>query len=230
MPNSKAAAPLPPTNEMPAWKRRSIERSVQAATARAQSRSDRFVAAALELMAERGSTDFTVQEVIERSRMSIRTFYKHFPTKDDLLVALHETILANEVVPRLRKRCAAEADPVLRIRAYIDGMFKMTAKVNPVSHALTTYRNRLAETRPQDLDRAFKPQIDLVADLLESAAAAGRLSNSLPLPVAAHLVHQTVLGVVHARILRVEGSGAVSVDELWQFCASGLGVMPPQAD
>ena len=92
---------------MPEWKKNSVERSLTSARERAQDRSDRFVAAAMELMQERGTTDFTVQEVIDRSHMSIRTFYKFFASKDDLLVAVHDTILATEVVPRLRRRCEA---------------------------------------------------------------------------------------------------------------------------
>src|SRR6202035_4177871 len=92
---------------MPEWKRLSIERSLQGPRARAQERTDRFVAASIELMEERGSIEFTVQDVVDRSKMSIRTFYNFFASKDDLLVAVHETILANEVVPRMRARCEA---------------------------------------------------------------------------------------------------------------------------
>ena len=35
-------------------------------------------------MNERGSTDFTVQDVVDRAKMSIRTFYNFFASKDDL--------------------------------------------------------------------------------------------------------------------------------------------------
>src|SRR3984885_1533252 len=45
---------------MPEWKRLSIERSLQGPRARAQERTDPFVAATIELMEERGSVDFTV--------------------------------------------------------------------------------------------------------------------------------------------------------------------------
>src|SRR5262249_57991490 len=75
---------------IPAWQRQSMHRSLQSARARAHARSDRFVAAAIQLLQEKGSTDFTVQDVVERSRMSIRTFYKYFASKDDLLVAVYE--------------------------------------------------------------------------------------------------------------------------------------------
>src|SRR5580693_4965141 len=127
---------------MPEWKRLSIERSLQGPRARAQERTDRFVAATIELMEERGSIEFTVQDVVDRSKMSIRTFYNFFASKDDLLVAVHETILANEVVPRMRARCAAVADPIARVEAYIEGMYDITSNPGPVSKALTTYSNR----------------------------------------------------------------------------------------
>ena len=215
-----------PDEAMPAWKRQSVDRSLQAARARAQRRTDRFVAATIDLMQERGSTDFTVQDVVDRSRMSIRTFYNFFASKDDLLVAVHESVIAGELAPRLRKRCEAETDPVQRLRAYIEGIYELTSKSGPVSRALTTYRNQLAETRPDELERAFKPTIDLVVELVRAAAASGRLRSELSPQTAAHLLHHTVLAAVHARILGVERSDTVTADELWQFCASGIGVEP----
>jgi hypothetical protein len=110
---------------------------------------------------------------------------------------------------------------VLRVRAYIEGLHELTSDAGPVSRALTTYRNRLAETRPEDLDRAFQPQIDLVVELVRDAAASGQLHGELSPEKAAHLLHHTVLAAVHARIL---GHGdSLSADELWRFCASGVG-------
>jgi AcrR family transcriptional regulator len=178
------------------------------------------------LMQERANPDFTVQDVVDRSRMALRTFYKFFASKDDLLVAVHETILANEVAPRLRERCEAVSDPVQRLRAYIDGMYELTPDPTPVARALTIYRNRLAETRPDDLERAFKPQIDLVVALVRAAADSGALRSKLDPETAARLLHHTVLAVTHARILGTEGRVRVTREALWEFCASGLGVEP----
>jgi AcrR family transcriptional regulator len=212
--------------EMPAWKRQSIDRSLQSARARAQARSDRLVATTIELMHEKGSTDFTVQDVVDRSKMSIRTFYNFFASKDDLLVAVHETVLASEVVPRLRRRCAKQSDPVKRLRAYIEGLYHLTTEDLPVSRALTVYYNRLAETRPADLERAFEPQLALVVELVRDVAEAGHLRSGLDPEKAAHLLHHTVLAVVHARILGSQTYRSVSADELWEFCAHGIGLQP----
>ena len=88
---------------MPAWQRESIRRSLQSAHARAHARSNRFVTAATQLLQERGNADFTVQEVVDRSRMSIRTFYTYFASKEDLLVAVFETAIAREAVECARR-------------------------------------------------------------------------------------------------------------------------------
>lgn len=209
---------------MPEWKRLSIERSLQGPRARAQERTDRFVATTIELMEERGSVDFTVQDVVDRSKMSIRTFYNFFASKDDLLVAVHETILATEVVPRLRAKCQTVDDPIERVEVYIKGIYDLTSNPGRVSRALTTYSNRLTETRPQDLERAFKPQIDLVVELIEGAKATGRLHTPLSAQAAARLLHHAVLATIHARILGAEQDHEVTATDLWTFCASGIGV------
>jgi AcrR family transcriptional regulator len=200
-----------------------VERALRAARARAQTRSLRFVAATLDLMHARGSMDFTVQDVVAESRMSIRTFYNFFASKDDLLVAVHATILADVLTPRLRQRVEAESDPVLRIRSYIECMFDMSTHAGPIPRALTTYRHRLAEARPQELARAFHPLLEYVRELVRAADRAGELRSGLTADRAAYLLHHTVIAAVHGSVLDATGETSLRADELWTFCASGLG-------
>ncbi|WP_263993198.1 TetR/AcrR family transcriptional regulator, partial [Mycolicibacterium fallax] len=58
------------------------------------SRPTRFMKSALAILGETGRTDFTVLEVVERSKTSLRSFYQHFSTKDELLLALVDKIMA----------------------------------------------------------------------------------------------------------------------------------------
>src|ERR1043165_576634 len=58
-----------------------------------ESRPKRFMKSALAILGETGRTDFTVLEVVERSKTSLRSFYQHFSTKDELLLALIERIM-----------------------------------------------------------------------------------------------------------------------------------------
>ncbi|HMG42283.1 MAG TPA: TetR/AcrR family transcriptional regulator [Acidimicrobiales bacterium] len=223
-PSSTETAAEREDEEIPEWKRQSVERSLTAARARAQQRSDRFVATTIELMGEKGSLDFTVQDVVDRSHMSIRTFYNYFASKDDLLAAVYQTIVSREVTPRLRTACERQTDPVLRIRAYIEELYELTSTPSPVAYSLTTFHNRLAEIRPADLDHAFRPQVDLIIELVRDAMAAKRLRSPLEPEKVARLLHHTVLAIVHTRVLGADPKAAVTAEELWLFCAHGIGV------
>jgi AcrR family transcriptional regulator len=209
---------------IPGWQRRSMDRSLRSARARAHQRSDRFVAAATELLQEKGSADFTVQDVVERSRMSIRTFYKYFASKEDLLVAVSETVVAREAVPRLRELVEKHRDPMRRLRAFIEGLVELaTGTMKPAARTLMSYQNRLAESRPDDLARAMKPQFDLLMELIEDVARTRPLQRDLTVEEAARLTHYLVLAAVHGRVLGVEGASDIPARTIWQFCASGMG-------
>lgn len=57
-------------------------------------RADRFIKTAVEILGETGRTDFTVQEVVTRSKTSLRAFYQHFSSKDELLLALFDRTMS----------------------------------------------------------------------------------------------------------------------------------------
>jgi len=202
-----------------------MERSLKSARARAHARSDRFVSAAIKLLQEKGSVDFTVQDVVERSRMSIRTFYKYFASKDDLLVAVYETVVARDTVPRLRERIAKFKEPQLRFRACVEALVDLAGtKEVGAARTLTNYGNRLAETRPADLERATKPQFDLLVELIEDIARTRPLRRDLTVESAARLTNYTLLGAVHDRVRGVEGAVAIPARAIYQFCLSGMGL------
>src|SRR6195256_499936 len=100
----------------PAWRQRAVSRSLHAARSRAEQRVQRFLDAAFELIDEKGTTDFTIQEVIDRSKQSLRGFYQYFDGKDELLLALFEdSVLESEA--DLRDVVDAESDPIARLHA-----------------------------------------------------------------------------------------------------------------
>src|SRR4249920_1640501 len=76
--------------DTPAWRQRAVSRSLNTARSRAEQRVQRFLDAAFSLIDEKGTTEFTIQEVIDRSKQSLRGFYQYFEGKDELLLALFE--------------------------------------------------------------------------------------------------------------------------------------------
>lgn len=214
------------SESLPSWKRQSVERSLKSARARAQDRSDRFVKAGLELIKTTGDTGFTVQEVVDESGMSIRTFYLFFASKDDLLLAIHETILTSEVTPRLRRRCDRVSDPVGKIRTFIEALFELSSMEESATRAIILQQHRLAEARPDDLDQAMEPQVQLFIELLDGAAAAGRLRKALDVTTSARLLHHMILSVTHSRVLGSTLSEEISPDQVWEICSAALGAVP----
>ncbi len=63
---------------------KSTEHTPDGAGVDSEPREKRFMKSALAILGETGRTDFTVLEVVERSKTSLRSFYQHFSTKDEL--------------------------------------------------------------------------------------------------------------------------------------------------
>src|SRR6478752_3631595 len=102
----------------PAWRERAVSRSLNAARSRAEQRVQRFLDAAFELIDEKGTTEFTIQEVIDRSKQSLRGFYQYFDGKDELLLALFEETV-RESMEDLRAVIDGETEPLDRLRSFV---------------------------------------------------------------------------------------------------------------
>jgi AcrR family transcriptional regulator len=213
-------------DSLPPWKRQSVERSLKSARARAQDRSDRFVKAAVEIITGTGDSNFTVQDVVDQSGMSIRTFYLFFATKDDLLLAIHETILSSEVVPRLRRKCDAEPDAVEKIRVFIGALFALSGRSKHSTQAFIVQQHRLAESRPDELELAIEPQVNLFIELLAGAAEAGRLRAGLDVDTTARLLHHMILSIVESRVMGSKRSASLDAEQVWSLCAAAIGASP----
>jgi AcrR family transcriptional regulator len=205
---------------VPSWQKESVDRSLRNARARAQARSDRFVSAAIELLGERDESDFTIQDVVDKSNMSQRTFYTFFDGKDSLLLAVYETILRTTAMPMIRERCEGIADPVLRVRALMEALSEITAMPARLARGLSVLHLRLAESRPNDLTHALEPLHSFIVELLEEVADAGLLRDDVPLATQAALLQELLLATSHSAVL--SGGRSTSVDDLWAFCSAAI--------
>src|SRR3954463_14585300 len=95
---SDAEADAASEDAAPSWRDLAVARSLDPARARAEKRVQRFLDAALELMLESPDKEFTVQEVVERSGQSLRSFYQYFAGKYELLLALFEEAVRKTAV------------------------------------------------------------------------------------------------------------------------------------
>src|SRR6188472_4559664 len=117
--------PVTSPSEEPAWKQRAVERSIKTAKLRAAQRVQRFLDAAQAIIIEKGSTDFTVQEVVDRSKQSLRSFYLQFDGKHELLLALFEDALSR-TSDQLRAAADGQDDPIDQLRVTIELLFELS--------------------------------------------------------------------------------------------------------
>src|SRR5258705_13514974 len=114
--------PVTSPSEEPAWKQRAVERSIKTAKLRAAQRVQRFLDAAQAIIIEKNSTDFTVQEVVDRSRQSLRSFYLQFDGKHELLLALFEDALSRSA-DQIRAATADKTSPLERPKSRAQLLF-----------------------------------------------------------------------------------------------------------
>ena len=121
----------------------------------AESRAKRFMKSALAILGETGRTDFTVLEVVERSKTSLRSFYQHFSTKDELLLALIDKIMSESTKKWREDTTGLESTAALRV--LIDRICTPaeSSTQDRVNRGLTDYNDHLAETLPREYARVL---------------------------------------------------------------------------
>jgi AcrR family transcriptional regulator len=216
----------------PTWKQRAVERSTRAAKLRAEQRVQRFLDAAQAIITEKGSTDFTVQEVVDRSRQSLRSFYQHFNGKHELLLALFEDAL-RRATTQIAAAAGAQPGPLDALRTALQLLFELS---RPDPHArrplFTDFAPRLLLTHPAEVRRAHAPLLDLLTTLTATAAATGHLRPGTEPRRAAALAMETVMFTAQTNAAAPDpgpggtGTGGtarpVTADEIWDFIAHGI--------
>jgi len=212
----------------PAWRQRAVSRSLSAARARAELRVQRFLDAAFELIDAKGTTEFTIQEVVDRSKQSLRGFYQYFDGKDELLFALLEETL-RESLEDLGEAVESESEPLGRLRAFTIRLHEwcepLGAKRKRGAHnriPMSEFSIQLALKDSESVAAVTAPISRMLIDLVDAAAAAGAIRVTETRRTAL-LIQQTVMyGWLMNRLVPNPRS-RVTAEDAWEFCLHGLG-------
>jgi AcrR family transcriptional regulator len=224
LPNRPASEPpVTSPSEEPAWKQRAVERSIKTAKLRAAQRVQRFLDAAQAIIIEKGSTDFTVQEVVDRSRQSLRSFYLQFDGKHELLLALFEDALSRSA-DQIRAATSNEDEPIERLKVAVQLLFE-SSRPDPTARRplFTDFAPRLLVSHPSEVKIAHAPLLALLTDLMEEASAAGQLREGINPKRMAAMTMQTVMFVAQSSGEAGDGTvHPITADEVWDFCGHGF--------
>jgi AcrR family transcriptional regulator len=222
------------TDDLPAdtsWQQRAVDRSLSSARERAVSRSGQILDAAKALMEETGGIEFTVQEIVDRSGLSLRSFYKHFGGKDELLLALFEELL-REFADDLRREVEVHDDPLDQLRAYVSGFYGRAEQSGEhAGQALSTYHVRMLAVRKDAFAAALGPQIEVLREIIEAGIASGAFRADLGVDEVTGLLSLTLMSAAQLAVLEVHLTGVtLSLDHMWAWCSSAVGAAstPPK--
>jgi AcrR family transcriptional regulator len=210
------------------WRQRAVSRSLSAVRTRAERRVQRLLDAAFELIDERGTSEFTIQDVVERSKQSLRGFYQYFDGKDELLFALLEESI-RESVEDIRESVEPESEPLKRLRAFTIRLHEWCGPLGTQQKRgahnrlpLSEFSLQLAIRDPERVAAVMAPISRMLVELLDAAVAADAL-RATDTRRAALLIQQTVMYSWLMNRLAGKTGVQVTAEDAWEFCLHGLG-------
>ena len=209
-----------------------MARSLDSARARAENRVQRFLDAAQDLMSESTSgKDFTVQEVVERSGQSLRSFYQYFGGKHELLLALFEESVRS-TAEFLRERIAEEDDPLGRLRRFVVEYYRICRPTGKVAKgkrgptpALAEFAQQLLTAQPSEAARAFAPLVSVFEEVLGDAVAAGVVRDNMTGRRVAGVVLEAIMFNAFSTTIGgplAEDQRGDPAEELWDLLLHGI--------
>lgn len=190
--------------------RRSVDRALDARRSAYESEVERLVEAALQCIRESGRLSPKVSDLVRISGLSNKAFYRHFRSRDELLMAVLDrgvTLLASYLEYRMQR----QRDPRSRIEAWLDGMTRqaLDRSAAEATRPFVLSRSSLAEGFPDEV-RASEARLTAP---LRAALAAARDAGALPgvHPSAdAELLYDLAMGWLQRRLA---GPGPVAPED-----------------
>lgn len=212
----------------PSWESRVVGRSLAEATKRSLDRGAALIRAAATLMERTKGDSFTVQEVANEAGLSIRSFYQHFGSKDDLLLAVYEeamrvyALLLNEDVNRFSK-------PLDRLIAGVMSVAHLTRRSSEgIVVVLSKLRLEIDQADPTQSAKLTKPVTSTLRSLVLDAEDAG-VAGPYDADAAAYLIFSLSSAVSLSRMVgNAPGLEAPSDIEFARFCLRGINVHLPR--
>jgi AcrR family transcriptional regulator len=215
--------PGPPPDDASAdWHRRVVGRSLRTAAARSVDRGMNLIRAAATVLERANGDEVTVQEVADEAGQSLRTLYQYFESKDDLLLAVFEEAMRT-YAQLIRSAIADLDDPLERLAGAIVAAARMPeVSGSGLDRGLARLRLKLAEVQPDKVGRAQAAMASLVRELVEGAAAAGRIEVADP-DAATYVLLSLNAAFITAETLGNDvGAARPDVEGITSFCLHGL--------
>jgi AcrR family transcriptional regulator len=222
----------PPENHGGSLAEQAVDRALSEKRSAYQDEVRRLVQAAFVLIERKGELEPRVGDIVREAGLSNQAFYRHFPTKHALLVAVLDEgirMLAGYVGHRM----SAVQSPTARVREWLRGMLEqaLSPEAAAATRPFAMARSRLARAYPSEVARSEAQLTALLRDAIRAGVDAGELPHADPERDAEMLYHQA-MSWLEARLADPRRPSREAAERLVEFALHGLlrgAAMPDEA-
>lgn len=202
---------------------RAISRTVAARYAAAAAEIDRIIEATYQVIERTGSVDPPMREILREAELSTQVFYRHFRSKDELMLVLLDDG-RRRLADYLRHKMTKAGDPIGAIGAWIEGTLAQAANPRAASRTrpFIAHLGHLQEQYPDEHRESVQVLVRLLEEAITAAADAGRLTSDDPHADAMAVYHLTE-GSMELHLRESSAPTRKQVAHLVAFALRGLG-------
>jgi len=199
-----------------------VDRTAERRRVAYENEVQRLVEAGFALVQRTGKLEPTVGAIISEAGLSNQAFYKHFHSKDELLLAMLE-----EGIQRLRSyiehRVASAAKPRERVRNWLTGVLEQALSNQGASatRPFAISRLRLSERFPGEVEEAEARLMALLREEIKSGIHSGDFPDADP-DRDARILYGLAMGWVERQLLDPSPADRKDADHLIDFALRGL--------
>ena len=203
---------------------RSPPRAIEARFSPYLEEAQRLIHAGVAEMAETSSLDPRVSDIVRRAGLSNKAFYRHFKSKDELLLAVLEESMRT-LAQQFEERLSPAMPPIERVRAWVWGVLEQA--LDPGRSAehrpMLVHQGRLLDSLGAQLWDHVAQRIGLLQSAIAEAREAGDLPESVDPMRDGEAVFHLAMGWMHGRVVGRVTPPREEAERVVAFALRGLG-------
>jgi AcrR family transcriptional regulator len=202
---------------------RSVDRAMERRRVTYENEVRRLIEAGFTLVQRTGKLEPTVGAIVAEAGLSNQAFYKHFHSKDELLLAMLEEgvlLLRSYIEHRVASGDTCHA----RIRNWIEGVLEqaLSEQGAAATRPFVISRARLSERFPREVEEAEARLTAMLREEIRRGVASGELPAAHP-ERDARLLYNLAMGWVERQLVDPSPADVADAKHLVEFALYGLG-------
>ncbi len=168
----------------------------------------RILDAALQLFADKGYHEASVDEIVEESQTSKGSVYFHFPNKQTLFLSLVDKF-SNLLERRIKEAISQEAEGIAQVDAALTACLETFGQYRPLAKVMLVQAMGLGSAFEQKLMEVHNRFATLIKGYLDQAVALGEIA-----PVDTHIVSRAWMGAINEVVMHWVMTGEPSPNRI----------------